>query len=311
MTDQTSKQRLCICADPEYCTVRAPGYRCKKDLMPQSRGPCKGIQSHDWKMFCQCCGCPYPGVVVGDHHAPTMTPFETSPFPYPTDRDGWICSVCDGWNVPKDRVCMHSHLPKHLRPAVEPSRRIPPREFDIESHTGLYTEPSPRMAIEGDLVPEQWWRVHRELANGHTSAALAVVAAVLEGRPLPECAACDVTKLTINAEKAAPEPEVERPLTLGESASFGRALARSPRRIQEMAAEIGANMRIAPDADCNGSACTLLRQMRSEKASGLCPDALLPDGEHCPRCGCKRAPSGIDGGSWVHVVRSCENGAGS
>lgn len=63
-------------------------------------------------------------------------------------------------------------------------------------------EPPARTAIEGDLVPDHWWRVHRELANGHISAALAVVAAVIEDRPLPECAACDVTKLAINAEKA-------------------------------------------------------------------------------------------------------------
>jgi hypothetical protein len=32
-----------------------------------------------------------------------------------------------------------------------------------------------------------------------------------------------------------------------------------------------------------------------------CPDAQLPDGDVCPRCGGPRAPSGIDGGSWVHV----------
>lgn len=34
-----------------------------------------------------------------------------------------------------------------------------------------------------------------------------------------------------------------------------------------------------------------------------CPDNLLPDGETCPRCGGPRAPSGIDGGSWVHFPR--------
>lgn len=34
---------------------------------------------------------------------------------YPRDKDGWICSVCQGWNVPKDRVCMHSHLPTSLQ----------------------------------------------------------------------------------------------------------------------------------------------------------------------------------------------------
>ena len=34
--------------------------------------------------------------------------------------------------------------------------------------------------------------------------------------------------------------------------------------------------------------------------SQKCPDAQLPDGEACPRCGGKRAPSGVDRGSWVH-----------
>lgn len=31
-----------------------------------------------------------------------------------------------------------------------------------------------------------------------------------------------------------------------------------------------------------------------------CPNALLPDGPICPRCGNRRGPSGVDGGSWVH-----------
>lgn len=39
--------------------------------------------------------------------------------------------------------------------------------------------------------------------------------------------------------------------------------------------------------------------MNSER----CPDALLPDGPVCPRCGGNRAPSGVDGGSWVHHER--------
>lgn len=34
-----------------------------------------------------------------------------------------------------------------------------------------------------------------------------------------------------------------------------------------------------------------------------CPDALLPDGPVCPRCGSPRAPSGVGGGSWVHHPR--------
>lgn len=47
-------------------------------------------------------------------YAHTQEPNPGVPFPYPTDRDGWICSVCHGWNMPKDRVCMHSHLPPAL-----------------------------------------------------------------------------------------------------------------------------------------------------------------------------------------------------
>lgn len=27
-------ERMCICADPENCTERVPGYRCKRDFMP-------------------------------------------------------------------------------------------------------------------------------------------------------------------------------------------------------------------------------------------------------------------------------------
>lgn len=32
----------------------------------------------------------------------------------------------------------------------------------------------------------------------------------------------------------------------------------------------------------------------------ICPDGLSPDGAVCPRCGKRRGPSGIDGGTWVH-----------
>lgn len=34
-----------------------------------------------------------------------------------------------------------------------------------------------------------------------------------------------------------------------------------------------------------------------------CPDAQLPDGPTCPKCGGYRAPSGVGGGSWVHAWR--------
>lgn len=36
--------------------------------------------------------------------------------------------------------------------------------------------------------------------------------------------------------------------------------------------------------------------------STQCPDGLLPDGDVCPRCGGNRAPSGVNGGSWVHTA---------
>jgi hypothetical protein len=32
-----------------------------------------------------------------------------------------------------------------------------------------------------------------------------------------------------------------------------------------------------------------------------CEDGLLPDGDICPKCGELRAPSGVGGGTWVHV----------
>lgn len=43
-------------------------------------------------------------------------------------------------------------------------------------------------------------------------------------------------------------------------------------------------------------AAPTFQEIEAEK----CPDALLPDGPVCPRCGGERAPSGVDGGSWVH-----------
>lgn len=35
-------------------------------------------------------------------------------------------------------------------------------------------------------------------------------------------------------------------------------------------------------------------------SKNICPDGLLPDGVVCPRCGKRRGPSGINGGTWVH-----------
>lgn len=45
---------------------------------------------------------------AGRHSHETLS---VEPFPYPTDRDGWICSMCHGWNQTWTRVCLHSHLP--------------------------------------------------------------------------------------------------------------------------------------------------------------------------------------------------------
>lgn len=38
-TQKAMANRLCICSDPENCTQRIPGYRCKKDFMSTSRTP--------------------------------------------------------------------------------------------------------------------------------------------------------------------------------------------------------------------------------------------------------------------------------
>ena len=32
---RSTGERTCICADPENCTQRVPGYRCKKDFLPR------------------------------------------------------------------------------------------------------------------------------------------------------------------------------------------------------------------------------------------------------------------------------------
>ena len=45
-------------------------------------------------------------------------------------------------------------------PAPETNARIPPREFDIESHTGLYTEPAQEPA-ERPWARETAWLVER------------------------------------------------------------------------------------------------------------------------------------------------------
>jgi hypothetical protein len=44
-----------------------------------------------------------------------------------------------------------------------------------------------------------------------------------------------------------------------------------------------------------------LQRLLNPFADPRCENGLLPDGPTCPRCGKPRAPSGVDGGSWVHL----------
>ncbi len=46
MSTLTSDERWCICSDPENCTQRVPGYRCKKDFMPKATLPSKDEVPH-------------------------------------------------------------------------------------------------------------------------------------------------------------------------------------------------------------------------------------------------------------------------
>ena len=46
--------------------------------------------------------------------------------------------------------------------------------------------------------------------------------------------------------------------------------------------------------------CATCGRTASPTPEAPCPNALLPDGPVCPRCGGRRGPSGVDGGSWVH-----------
>lgn len=55
----------------------------------------------------------------------------------------------------------------------------------------------------------------------------------------------------------------------------------------------------------------MLAELRTMQPDHVpCPNALLPDGPVCPRCGKDRAPSGIDGGSWVHTAPAPRSGDG-
>jgi hypothetical protein len=47
-----------------------------------------------------------------------------------------------------------------------------------------------------------------------------------------------------------------------------------------------------------------IKRAKGRAEQPRCADAQLPDGPVCPACGGPRAPSGVDGGSWVHFPRA-------
>lgn len=60
-----------------------------------------------------------------------------------------------------------------------------------------------------------------------------------------------------------------------------------------------------PCVRCNGTRFITVSDgasgQQSSRQTQKCPDGLTPDGPACPRCGGPRGPSGVDGGSWVHI----------
>lgn len=53
-----------------------------------------------------------------------------------------------------------------------------------------------------------------------------------------------------------------------------------------------------------GPSNTPEKNLENRGRSLSCKNGLLPDGPICPKCGKQRAPSGVDGGSWVHYEQS-------
>jgi hypothetical protein len=49
--------------------------------------------------------------------------------------------------------------------------------------------------------------------------------------------------------------------------------------------------------DC-AAICALKGERPDDRA---CEDGALPDGPICPKCGQDRGPSGVGGGTWVHL----------
>lgn len=94
------------------------------------------------------------------------------------------------------------------------------------------------------------------------------------------------------------EPSLFDRLPFGEVQAIGTVLAQTPATAQDHRSSPPEHSDlINPKA---APAVSQAQPLQSER----CPDGLLPDGPTCPRCGGKRGPSGVDGGSWVHYGTS-------
>lgn len=48
--------------------------------------------------------------------------------------------------------------------------------------------------------------------------------------------------------------------------------------------------------------CAAICALKGERPDDrTCEDGVLPDGSICPKCGRDRGPSGVGGGTWVHL----------
>lgn len=76
-----------------------------------------------------------------------------------------------------------------------------------------------------------------------------------------------------------------------------------PPEVAKAAADVALNIIDPRPSGCTDDGCMGdcdANRLLHEWEERHCPDGLLPDGETCPRCGGNRAPSGVDGGTWVH-----------
>lgn len=77
-----------------------------------------------------------------------------------------------------------------------------------------------------------------------------------------------------------------------------RALRSIKQHFEQWQGEIhpGWNREYFPATEVREDVTRMVGAANDEK----CPNALTPDGPVCPRCGGRRGPSGVGGGSWVH-----------